>query len=193
MLLCLSPLMMKITGLSRVETLSYPGKFLLQVTKKQYTNTANFSQLVSAQLNHLKPFGVIYYFSHISILFLGTSLDSEIAALLSEVEVVSELTKRCIEENSTTAQNQATYLERYNSLAERYEAAKTKLVKLQAAKAQREAKAEDIGGFMFELAEYGEPLTEFDDRLWLTVIDTVTVHRNGRLTFRFQTGHEITV
>ena len=120
-------------------------------------------------------------------------LDSEIAALLSEVEVVSELTKRCIEENSTTAQNQATYLERYNSLAERYEAAKTKLVKLQAAKAQREAKAEDIGGFMFELAEYGEPLTEFDDRLWLTVIDTVTVHRNGRLTFRFQTGHEITV
>ena len=60
-------------------------------------------------------------------------------------------------------------------------------------KAQREAKAEDIGGFMFELAEYGEPLTEFDDRLWLTVIDTVTVHRNGRLTFRFQTGHEITV
>lgn len=87
----------------------------------------------------------------------------------------------------------STYLERYNSLAERYEAAKTKLVKLQAAKAQREAKAEDIGGFMFELAEYGEPLTEFDDRLWLTVIDTVTVHRNGRLTFRFQTGHEITV
>ena len=50
------------------------------------------------------------------------------------------ITKRCIEENSTTAQDQATYLERYNSLAERYEAAKTKLVKLQAAKAQREAK-----------------------------------------------------
>ena len=46
---------------------------------------------------------------------------------------------------------------------------------------------------MFELAEYGEPITEFDDRLWLTVIDTVTVHRDGRLTFKFQTGHEITV
>ena len=46
---------------------------------------------------------------------------------------------------------------------------------------------------MFELAEYGEPLTEFDDRLWLTVIDTMTVHRDGRLAFRFQTGHEITV
>ena len=119
------------------------------------------------------------------------SLDSEIAALLSEMEVVAELTKRCIEENSTTAQDQATYLERYNGLAERYETAKAKLEKLQAAKAQREAKAEDIGGFMFELAEYGESLTEFDDWLWLTVIDIVTVHRDGRLTFKFQTGHEM--
>ena len=118
------------------------------------------------------------------------SLDSEIAALLSEMEVVAELTKRCIEENSTTAQDQATYLERYNGLAERYETAKVKLEKLQAAKAQREAKAEDIGGFMFELAEYGDPITEFDNRLWLTVIDTVTVHRDGQLTFKFQTGHE---
>ena len=119
------------------------------------------------------------------------SLDSEIAALLSEMEVVAELTKRCIEENSTTAQDQTAYLERYNGLAERYETAKAKLEKLQAEKAQREAKAEDIGGFMFELAEYGESLTEFDDRLWLTVIDTVTVHRDGQLTFKFQTGHEM--
>ena len=121
------------------------------------------------------------------------SLDSEISALLSEMEVVAELTKRCIEENSTTAQDQATYLERYNGLAERYETAKAKLEKLQAVKAKREAKAEDIGGFMFELAEYGEPLTEFDDRLWLTVIDTVTVHRDGQLTFKFQAGHNVTV
>ena len=80
-----------------------------------------------------------------------------------------------------------------NGLAERYETAKVKLEKLQAARAQREAKAEDIGGFMFELAEYGEPITEFDDRLWLTVIDTVTVHRDRRLAFRLQTGHEMTI
>ena len=100
-------------------------------------------------------------------------------------------TKRCIEENSTTAQSQDTYLEKYNALVARYETAKAKLEKLQAEKAQREAKAEDIGGFMFELAEYGESLTEFDDRLWLTLIDTVTVHRDGQLTFKFQTGHEM--
>ena len=104
---------------------------------------------------------------------------------------MAELTKRCIEENSVTVQGQAAYLDRHNSLAERYETAKAKLEKLQAVKAQWEAKAEDIGGFMFELAEYGKSVTEFDDRLWLTVIDSVTVHRDGQLTFKFQPDHEI--
>ena len=46
---------------------------------------------------------------------------------------------------------------------------------------------------MFELAEYGVPITEFDERLWLTVIDTVTVHRDGQLSFKFQTGHKIMI
>ena len=92
-----------------------------------------------------------------------------------------------------TAQDQTAYLERYNALGERYETAKAKLEKLRAVKAKRESKAEDIGGFMFELAEYGDPITEFDDRLWLTVIDIVTVHRDGQLTFKFQTGHEISI
>ena len=49
-----------------------------------------------------------------------------------------------------------------------------------------------IGAFMFELAERDEPITEFDDRLWLAVIDTVTAHADGRLVFKFQNGTEVT-
>ena len=97
------------------------------------------------------------------------------------------------EENSTTTQNQVTYLERYDDLANRYEIVRAKLEKFQAEKAKREATAEDIGGFMFDSADYGDFITELDNWLCLTVIDTVTVHRDGRLTFKFQTGHKITV
>lgn len=67
------------------------------------------------------------------------------------MEVVAAVTKRYVKENSTTAQDQAIYPERYNGLSERYETAKAKLEKLQAAKAQQESKAEDIGGSMLEL------------------------------------------
>ena len=121
------------------------------------------------------------------------ALDGEIESTLSEMEVITELTQRCIEENSATAQSQEAYLERYNSLVKRYEAAKAKLAKLQDTKAQREGKAQDIGGFIFELAECGSAISEFDERLWLTVIDNVTLYRGGKIVFKFRTGHEITV
>ena len=79
----------------------------------------------------------------------------------------------------------------YSALEERYEAAKGRLETMLARKAEREAKADQIGAFMFELAERDQPLTEFDDRLWLAVIDTVTAHADGRLIFKFQNGTEI--
>lgn len=43
---------------------------------------------------------------------------------------------------------------------------------------------------MFEVQEL-DTLTEFDEKLWLTVIDTVAVHADGRMTFKFQVGTEI--
>ena len=59
--------------------------------------------------------------------------------------MVTELTKRCIAENSQTAQNQDEYIARYNRFVERYEKAKAQLEQLRATKAAREAQAEDIG------------------------------------------------
>ena len=119
-------------------------------------------------------------------------IDAEIESLLEEIDVVTELTKRCIAENSQTAQNQEEYTARYNGFVERYEKAKAQLEQLRATKTVREAQTEVIGAFMFEIQEL-DALTEFDEKLWLTVIDTVTVHADGRLTFKFQGGTEIDV
>ena len=119
-----------------------------------------------------------------------TGIDVEIESLLEEIDVVAELTKRCIAENSQTAQNQNEYAARYNGFLERYEKAKAQLEQLRATKVAREAQAEAIGAFMFEVQEL-DALTNFDDKLWLTVIDTVTVHADGRMTFKFQGGTEI--
>ena len=119
-----------------------------------------------------------------------TGIDAEIESLLEEIDVVTELTKRCIAENSQTAQNQIEYAARYNGFVERYEKAKAQLEQLRITKAEREAQAEAIGAFMFEVQEL-DALSEFDEKLWRSVIDTVTVHADGRLTFKFQGGTEI--
>ena len=75
-------------------------------------------------------------------------------------------------------------------LALKYEKAKARLEQLRTTKAAREAQAEAIGAFMFEVQEL-DALTEFDEKLWLTTIDTVTVHAGGRMAFEFQGGTEI--
>ena len=120
-----------------------------------------------------------------------TGIDKEIQTLLEEIEVVTELTKRCIAENSQTAQNQEEYAAWYNGFVERYEKAKARLEQLRTTKAAREARAEAIGGFMFEEQEL-DALTEFVEKLWLTIIDTATVHADGRMTFKFQGGKTLT-
>ena len=40
---------------------------------------------------------------------------------------------------------------------------------------------------MFEVQEL-DTITEFDEKLWLTIIDTVTIHADGRMTYKFQGG-----
>ena len=116
-----------------------------------------------------------------------TGIDAKIESLLEEIDVVTELTKRCIAENSQTAQNQEEYATRYNGFVERYEKAKAQLEQLRVTKAEREAQADAIGAFMFEVQEL-DTITDFDKKLWLTLIDTVTVHADGRMTFKFQGG-----
>lgn len=47
-----------------------------------------------------------------------------------------------------------------------------------------------IGGFMFELSERTEAITEFDEGLWLAVVKEATAFHDGRLVFTFQNSIE---
>lgn len=120
-----------------------------------------------------------------------TAIDTELDELLREIEVVAELTQKCVEENARNAQNQDEYMARYNGYVERYEALKNKVTAFQSQRAERQAKADRIGAFMFQLQERDLPLEDFDDLIWQATIDQVIVHTDGRLVFRFQNGIEI--
>lgn len=106
--------------------------------------------------------------------------------------MVAELTRKCIDENSSLALNQEEYQSRYNALVQRYEKVKTKLAELISRKEAREEKADLIGAFMFGVMERDNPIAVFDDRLWLAAIDVVKAYPDGRLVFIFQNGAEIT-
>ena len=51
--------------------------------------------------------------------------------LLRELEVVTELIKKCMAENSSSAQDQEKYTERYNKYVDHYEKAKSRYDELE--------------------------------------------------------------
>ena len=120
-----------------------------------------------------------------------SAIDVELDELLREIAVVTELTQRCIQENARSAQSQEEYAERYNGYVARYEKAKAKVDALQEQKKQRQARADIIGEFMFAVHEREAGVTEFDNALWLAVVQKATVYHDGRLVFTFQNGLEI--
>ncbi|MCM1508765.1 MAG: recombinase family protein [Ruminococcus flavefaciens] len=122
-----------------------------------------------------------------------SEIDTKQKSVLQEMEIIAELTRKYIMGNSMNVQNQDEYNEHYNALVERYNKEKAKSLSLQKQKEERLAKREIIGGFITELSKRRELLTEFDDNLWVAIIDRVTVLHDGRLIFEFKDGSKIEV
>ena len=108
-------------------------------------------------------------------------IDAEMNDLLREMEVVTELTKKCIEENSTTLQDQEEYSARYNGYVDRYEALKKQYDSLSLERETRKEKAKSIDRFIHTIKTRENLLTEFDPHLWLTTVETVTITSDGKM------------
>ena len=113
--------------------------------------------------------------------------------MVEEQEVVTELIRKCIAQNATDALDQEDYARRYAALMDRFGAAAAKLAELNEKKQARDDQACMIGGFLFELRERDEALTEFDPYIWAITLDVVTANSDGSLVFRFRNGLEVTV
>lgn len=120
-----------------------------------------------------------------------TALDAEINELNREMEIVAELTRKCIAENSSNAQDQEDYSSRYNGYVERYDNAKSKYDTLVAERQDRIKTAKAIDRFMQTVESRDGLLTEFDPQLWIATVEYVTVTKNGDMRFRFYDGTEV--
>jgi len=114
------------------------------------------------------------------------------AELLREMEVVAELTRKCIEENSSVAQDQSEYTARYNGYVDRYERAKARYDSLAAERREKLEKAKAIDRFIHTVESRKGVLSEFDPCLWLDTVENVTVMSDGKMRFHFFDGTEIT-
>ena len=121
-----------------------------------------------------------------------SAIDAELLELLSEIEVIAELSRKAILENARKAVNQTEWSERNNSYLERHRRASERVDALEAIKRERLGKAKTIEVFIKDIESRPLVINEFDENLWLTIVDTATVAQDGTITFRFRNGSEIT-
>lgn len=120
-----------------------------------------------------------------------SKLDKESAKIQSEMEIVTEILRRCVEENTHSVLNQTEYEERYNALAQRYESIKKGLEGIEDKRIEKSAKHESILAFIKELEQREGLVTEFDEELWNGTIEKVLVNTEDRITFVFKDDMEI--
>lgn len=122
-----------------------------------------------------------------------TTLDEQIESLNEEIQVVTELVSQCIKDNATRQQSQEEYNRKYNGLVKRYEKAVAKLNGITEERSKRADRERELRIFISTLQRQPLILEEWSEELWLTLLDTATVHRDGRITFLFKNGAEIDI
>ena len=122
-----------------------------------------------------------------------TALDTEIDRLTEEITVVAELVKACVKENAASAQSQADYTKKYNALVKRYETANKRVDELSAERMRKQDRDRELRLFIQSIKEQPLVLEEWNERLWVGLLEKATVFHDGRMVFEFKNGTEIEV
>lgn len=123
---------------------------------------------------------------------LDTSgIQAQIAKVDAELEVTAALVAAAVKENATLPQSQEEYQKKYASLEEQFTAQKKKRTALEEKIEERKARAHELDLFIDALTENDLILSEWDEQLWLTLVEKGTVLPDGSINFLFKDGTEI--
>ena len=120
-----------------------------------------------------------------------TALDAEMQQEQDEMAVVSELMQAHIKKNASVVQSQEAYALEAGRIEKRYNAAFEHYTALEAERDKRDRKSKELTAFITLLKKQPLTITEWNERLWITLLDIAIVQRDGSIVFRFKSGIEI--
>lgn len=126
-------------------------------------------------------------------LFDVRELETERLRLQEELNVVAEMIQQCVNENARIALDQEEYQKRYDGLIERFDGVKARLDEITHTITERQAKRQKIEMFLSGLEKQESLITEFDENLWYSMVEYVTVFNKEDIRFTFKDGTEINV
>ncbi len=127
-----------------------------------------------------------------TILCSIADLEAKISEQRRELEIAAELSRKAIYENARVAIDQDDFGKRNSRYLERHRKATELIAELEKEKRERLAKSRMLAKFIADIKKCSQVITEFDEGLWFTVIDKVTIATDGTMLFSFRSGTEVT-
>ena len=121
-----------------------------------------------------------------------SEIDAEISSREEELEEIGTLVRSEIQNNATQANMHEEFDARFERLRERFDATEAAIKDLQQQKTERLNRQRRIALFMKEI-EREDPVEMWDERLWVTTLDSATMFTDGSMEFRFYNGQSIRV
>lgn len=108
-----------------------------------------------------------------------------------KVQMLADAVEKCIFENAHVVMNQDDYQQRYDDLVARYDAASDKLKEISSLIADKKARRDAVQQFMKTLKKQNDLITEFEPKLWCSLVEYMTVYAEDNVRITFKNGMEI--
>lgn len=124
--------------------------------------------------------------------FSGTEeLEKEKLRLSEQMNMDDEAVKAVIAENALKVQDQDEYNARLEVLSARAQESKARYKKVSSEITMRGIRRREFDRFIQKLEELPEAVTEFDEALWGSLVDHITVYSKDNIVFTLNSGMEI--
>ena len=118
-------------------------------------------------------------------------LEREQKQLAEQMNVDADAVHVLIAENARVAQDQEEYNLRYEALVSRFEKTKEKYEKVTADITAKEIRRRELERFIRSVEKLPDMVTEFDEALWGSLVDHMTINSREDIVFTMTSGMEI--
>lgn len=120
-------------------------------------------------------------------------IDEQIKVLETEAEVVSQLVANLVSENALIRQDQDKYLDKYNQLSSKYDGIVQEIESLELERLKKSKRNKELQVFMGLLNKQEGLLKDFDELLWETMVESITINKDKEVTLIFKNGLVATI
>lgn len=105
--------------------------------------------------------------------------------------MVTEIVNKLVMDNSKTDTDIEDYNRKYDKLSVRYDKLKDQLDGLIIEKESKLGQKKKMERFIKNFKKSEDDLTYWNERIWMLMVESATVHRDSSITFKFQSGIKI--